>query len=521
MRACINCVINYFRELKDIRPLAAIIALVTLFIASSTRNPLNNDGILYLQTAEAFANSGWRAAMELYPWPFYSILIAMTAKLMQLSFVHAAYLLNAALLVIIVTSFITIIKELGASRAVQFIGAIVILSHPRLHHYQSYIIRGFGYWAFLLLALLYLIRYHRHLCWGHALGWGTSISIAALFRVEGTVLLIFTPLVLLFRPNIGLWRKISSTLKTYSINIATLFIAQIWCFSKQDMSIITFGRLSEIQNQLQNGFMLLGTNLQISAAIISQNVLNDYSDDFALTMTISGLAGVYLYKLIKTIWPLHTLLCAHAVCNKLIPADDGTRKLLIYFTALNLLIPAIFFGQNFFIRYRFLMPASLLLLIWTPFSLNNIFQDWKNKKRVRTGDRIIFPLLSIAFSIMFVYAFIPSRPSKAYIISAGIWLKNNTPQHAGIYSNTRKIPFYAKRKFILWDIPADGLEQQWTSEDFIALKVGNKDYNKVAKCLTSLNLKLIKVFENKQGDKVIISTVSSSDLGNNAYSSSL
>jgi len=138
MKACINCVINYFRELKDIRPLAAIIALLTLFIASSTKNPLNNDGILYLQTAEAFANSGWRAAMELYPWPFYSILIAMTAKLMQLSFVHAAYLLNAALLVIIVTSFITIIKELGASRPVQFIGAVVILSHPRLHHYQSY-----------------------------------------------------------------------------------------------------------------------------------------------------------------------------------------------------------------------------------------------------------------------------------------------------------------------------------------------------------------------------------------------
>ncbi len=509
MKACINCVINYFRELKDIRPLAAIIALLTLFIASSTKNPLNNDGILYLQTAEAFTNSGWRAAMELYPWPFYSILIAMTAKLMQLSFVHAAYLLNAALLVIIVTSFITIIKELGASRTVQFISAVVILGHPRLHHYQSYIIRGFGYWAFLLLALLYLIRYHRHLCWGHALGWGASISIAGLFRLEGLVLAIFTPLVLLFRPNIGLWRKVEYTLKAYSVTIITLFIVIIWCFKRPDGVL---GRLSEIQNQLQNGLMVLGANLQIKAAIISQNVLNDYSDDFGLTMTISGLAGIYFYKLIKTIWPLHTLLCAHAVCNKLMPAEDGTRKLLIYFTVLNLVIPAIFLGQKFFIQQRFLMPASLLLLIWTPFSLNNIFQDWRNKKRVLTGNRITFPLISVAFFIMFVCAFIPSRPSKAYITYAGIWLKNNTPQHARIYSNTRKISFYAKRQLILCDVSDNGFKPRWTSEDFIALKVCNKDYNKAAKWLTSLNLKPIKVFENKQGDKVLISTLSSSDL---------
>lgn len=491
-------------QTKDIRPLAALLSVVTLFIAVNTQNPLNNDGALYLQTAEAFAQSGWQAAIQLYRWPFYSILIAWLAKLTYLSFEHAAYVLNAVLLVVIVTTFITLTKELGASRTVQFFGAIVILSHPRLNHYQNYIIRGFGYWAFSLLSLLYLIRFYRHLRWRYALGWGICMSLATLFRIEGAVLCCLSPLVLLLRSSTGLWSRLGHALKAYTVHIIILFILLAWWFCMPDRSSVQLGRLSEFWSQFQSGLMLLNTNLQNKAALISQTVSDDASKTWGLIMTITRLAGMYLYRLVKTLWPLHVLLCAYGVYKKLMPIEDGAKKVLIYFTLLNLLIPAIHIGQTSFISHRFVMLASLLLLLWSPFSLNSIFQHWRDKKRVLTGKSLLFPSLSLVFLIMFVYAFIPPKQSKAYVVSAGTWLKHNMPEQAKLYSNKRQIAFYAQRQFVSWDISEKPPIPEWTSDDFVALRVRKENYREVTKLLMPLNLKPIKVFANEKDDRVII-----------------
>ncbi|MBW2173311.1 MAG: hypothetical protein JRF64_01445 [Deltaproteobacteria bacterium] len=489
---------------KDIRPLAALLSVLTFVTAVNTPNPLNNDGALYLQTAEVFARSGWQAAMQVYGWPFYSVLIAWSAKLTSLSFEHAAYVLNAVLLVVIVTTFITLIKEIGASRTVQFFGAIVILSHPRLNHYQNYIIRGFGYWAFSLLSVLYLLRYYRRPLWRYALGWGTCISVATLFRIEGATLCCFIPLVLLFRSNTGLWSRLGHALKAYTVNIIILSGLLTWWFCAPDLSSAQLGRLSEFWSQFQSGLMLSNTNLQNKAALISQTVSDDASKTWGLIMTFTSLAGMYLYRLVKTLWPLHVLLCAYGIYKKLMPTEDGAKKVLTYFALLNLLIPAIHIGQTSFISHRFVMLASLLLLLWSPFSLNSIFQHWRDKKRVLTAKSLLFPSLSLVLLIMFVCAFIPPKQPKAYVVSAGTWLKHNMPEQAKLYSNKRAITFYAQRQFVSWDISEKPPIRGWTPDDFIALRVKRNRYEKISKRLTELELKAIKVFANKRGDRVII-----------------
>ena len=491
-------------HIEDVRPVAALLAVLTFYIAVNTQNPLNYDGILYLQAAEAFAKSGWKAAMHVYRWPFYSVLIAYLGKLTHLSFEHAAYVLNAALLVIIVTSFITLIKELGGSRTIQIFGAILIISHPRLHHYQNYIIRGFGYWGFSLLSILYLIRYYRQLLWRHAIGWGICINIAALFRPEGAVLCCFTPLVLLLRANSGLWSRIGCTLKPYVINFLMIIILFILWFSMPDRSSVHLGRLSEILNQFQNGLTLLINNLSNKAILISQIVLQDTSEKWGLIMIIPGLIGICFYRLVTTLGPLQTLLCGHAISKKLMPKNDGGKMVLAYFTLLNLLIPMIHIGQTFYVSHRFFMLGSLLLLLWPPFSLHRIFQKWRDRKKVLTGNSLLFFLLSIVLSIMFVYVFIPVKSAKAYVVTAGTWLKHNMPQQARLYSNEAEIPFYAQRQYRLWNFLEDAPVPQWESGDFIALRVKKKNYEKFTERLMQFKFKTIKVFTNKRGDGVII-----------------
>ena len=491
-------------HIEDIRPVAALLTVLTFYIAVNTQNPLNHDGILYLQAAEAFAKSGWKAAMQVYKWPFYSVVIAYLGKLTHLSFEHAAYVLNAVLLIIIVTSFITLVKEFGGSRTIQIFGAILIISHPRLHHYQNYIIRGFGYWGFSLLSFLYLIRYYRQLLWRHAIGWGIFINIATLFRPEGAVLCCFTPLVLLLRSNKGLLRRIGCTLKPYAINIMMFILFFILWFSMPDRSSVHLGRLTEILDQSQNGLMLLINNLNSKALLISQIVLKSPSEKWGLIMIIPGLIAICFYRFVTTLGPLQTLLCGHAVYKKLVPKDNGSKRVLVYFTMLNLLVPMIHIGQTFIVSHRFFMLASLLLLLWSPFSLHRIFQQWQDRKKVLTGNSLLIFLLSIVLLIMFVYVFIPAKPTKAYVVSAGTWLKHNMPPQARLYSNGAEIPFYAQRQLILWDAFEDTPVPQLKSNDFIALRVKRKNNEKFTELLMQLKLKTVKVFANKRGDRVVI-----------------
>ena len=503
MKDYIKRCIYLIDQFNYIRPIAAILSLITLFIAVNTKNPINNDGILYLQTAEAFANSGWQEAIKHFNWPFYSIFIAWVSKLTHLSFENSTYVLNAVLLVIIVISFIALIEELGGSRFVQFLGALVILSHPQLHHYQHYIVRGFGYWAFSLLALLHFVRFYKYLKWRYALAWGIFISVAILFRPEGLVLCCFGPLILLFRKETTLWNKLGNTLKAYSFNIIAISIIIVWWLNTPNRTSAQLGRLSEFWHQLQNGLTSLSANINTKAVLMSQTILNDYSKKWGLTMVISGLTGIYLYKLVATLWPVHTLLFGHAFWKRLMPADKGIKKVIIYFSILNLVIPGIFLGQEFFISYRFLMPASLLLLLWTPFSLHYIMQKWLDKKTVFKNN-FVFPILSLAFLIMFIYAFVPPNQSKAYITTAGTWLKHNMPQQSKLYTNNFRLSYYSGKKFMEWDISDNLIIPDWSSGDFVALKTKQKHYEKIENTLLTLKLKPGKIFANKEGNMIAV-----------------
>ncbi|MDL1962974.1 MAG: hypothetical protein LWW98_01335 [Deltaproteobacteria bacterium] len=503
MKDYIKHCIDLIDQFNYIRQIAAILSLITLFIAVNTQNPINNDGILYLQTADAFANNGWQEAMEYYNWPFYSILIAWLSQIAHFSFENSAYVLNAVFLVIIVISFISLVEELGGSRVVQFIGALIILSHPQLNHYQHYIVRGFGYWAFSLSALLYFIRFYKYLKWRYALGWGIFISIAILFRPEGLVICCFGPLVLLFRKETALWNKFGNTFKTYSFNIIAISIIIVWWLNIPNRDIAQLGRLSEFWDQLQDGLMLLSTNINEKAAIISHTVLHDLEKKRGLTMVICGLSGIYAYKLTATLWPVHMLLFGHAFWKKLMPVESGLKRVILYFTILNLVIPAIFLGQNFFISYRFLMPASLLLLLWTPFSLHYILQKWSDKNTIFKNN-FLFPILSLAFLIMVIYAFVPPNQSKAYIVSAGTWLKYNMPQQSKLYTNNFQLSYYAGKKFMHWDASDNLTIPQWSSDDLVALKTSKKHYENITNTLLTLKLKPGKIFANKEGKMIAV-----------------
>jgi hypothetical protein len=255
--------------------------------------------------------------------------------------------------------------------------------------------------------------------------------------------------------------------------------------------------------------MLLINNFHSKAVPINKIVFNDSSEGWALVMLISGFIGICFYRLVTTLGPIQTLLFGHAFFKKLLPKEDGAKRVLVYFTSLNILIPMIHIGQSYLLSHRFFMLASLLLLLWPPFSLYHMFQQWRDSsKKLLSVNSLLFFSVSLALIIMFVYVFIPFKSTKAYIVSAGMWLKQNMPQQASLYSNTEQIPFYAQRQLRLWDAFDDTPLPQLKPNDFIALRVKKKNQEKFTVLLTKLKVKTVNVFANKRGDRVIILKVS-------------
>jgi len=176
----------------------AIASALLSFYRIATRDLINGDGIGYIEVARAFLNEGVSGAIAVYHWPFYSILIGLVHRITGLGFENSASLLNMLFLAIVCLVFVRIYEEISGKQARIWVAAILILALPVLNDYREFVIRGYGYWAFMLLALLYFIQYSRSPGLMNALKWQFSIGLAILFRVEGIVFLVLAPFFFMF-----------------------------------------------------------------------------------------------------------------------------------------------------------------------------------------------------------------------------------------------------------------------------------------------------------------------------------
>ena len=164
----------------------------------ATRDLINGDGIGYIDIARTFLSEGVHGALAVYHWPFYSILIGLVHKSTGLSFENSASLLNIIFLVLVSVVFVRIYEEVSGKHSRIWVVALLILALPLLNDYRDFVIRGYGFWAFMLLAIFCFIRYSRSPDLKSALAWQLSIAVAILFRVEGIVFLVLAPFFFLF-----------------------------------------------------------------------------------------------------------------------------------------------------------------------------------------------------------------------------------------------------------------------------------------------------------------------------------
>lgn len=492
--------------------LAVIGSLGFSCLALYSQQPFNMDGIRYLDTATVFLQSGIHAAMNVYPWPFYSVLIAITSKIMHLSLEHSAFLINALLDVIIIVAFISLVKELGGQRRALFFGTLLILIYPFLNHDRTNILRDFGYYAFALFSLLYFIRFLRTPNWNFALSWGLSIIVATLFRIEGIVILLLAPFAvfLLFKLSIG--TRITAFLKIQTINILGGITFLIWLAIKKQSGTVYLGRLSEPFFYLQQGFSQIINNFQHKSVLLTQTFYSDGLSHPVSAFLLTGLMGVFIQSLMSTLGIFSLALTYHALRYRLIPADTITFLGWLTYVCLNILIICFFLMNQFFLSERYIVLLCLLLLLCAPFSLTVIYNNWQQQKICFTGKKWFFPLSCIFLGAMLINSVVHFGVSKSYIVQTGNWINKNTPQSSRVLSNDMRVFYYCHREgeqnspitFSDDNIVTNLQKITLKNFNYLTLVIPHDKTATEQQVLAFLQTKPLKEFHNRRGDKALI-----------------
>ena len=438
-----------FYQRESFLYLIAILASVGLSIWINVRESvINVDAICYLLSAEAMSHSSLHDAMHVCPqakWPFYSLLIYGLTSLSSLSYVASAYILNGIFSAISVVTFIAIIKALSGSRRLMWLGLMVILLSHQFNSVREYIVRDHGFWAFYLISLLCLLHYfhteNRTSSWKYAIAWSASLLVATLFRIEGAIFLLILPFLSWCCVHHSFKQR---TQRFFQLYAPVLFICAgmaSWLLLHPQQTIEKLGRVQEVVNQFQHGFAIMLESYQSTKRSVEMHVLSHESArDAGLMMAITFCVWYLVYILGNLSW-IYSFLVAYAISTRAAMLKRSAQLVLGGYLFINLLVTAGFFTQHLFLAKRYLIAFSLVLMLWVPFALNQLWQQSQMTSRARALLAVVVVgifLSSLGGIVEFGY-------SKAYIRQAGSWVVENVPERASLYINDEQLMYYSQR----------------------------------------------------------------------------
>lgn len=493
--------LGVIQQRKTIYFIAAVLSLILSIWASFRSAIINPDAICYLQSA-ATMKFGLHAAMNLCGqarWPFYSALIYYFSGFTHFSYTQSAFILDGLFSLISVVTFIAIVRFFTDNiRTLLFAALIILLCHD-FNAVREYIIRDHGFWAFYLLSILFLLHFMRTPNWRYALGWSSSLIIATLFRIEGLFFLLFLPFCTVLNNQLGSrWR---SFFQLNSLTIFAGFLAGIILLLHPHQSINQMGRMDDLSFQLFHGINTITQHFHDNVEILKTQILNQYSAHDAALILSLVLICWYILNIVGSVSPIFAFLITYSWWNKLFRADKSAKIVLWSYIFINIAITTIFLAERMFFSKRYLVALALTLLIWAPFALENLSQQWV--KRRWPLSMVLFLILISALSGIFDFGY-----SKAYIRDAGYWLEMNMPKTAKFYSNDYQLMYYShyfgeslftKAQEFSANNPLEN--NTWKQYDYLALRFNKKDLP--PKAIKELGSPLI-TFVNKRGDAVSI-----------------
>ena len=482
---------------------AVFATLIAAMWSISSGRLINFDGILYLRSAQALLEQDFSAAYAIYKWPLYASLIAVVKQLSGMSLIMAAYAVNTLLQIILTLSFISLVKQLGGNQRCQWFALIVLLANPYLNDYRSFIMRDFGYWAFLLLSMSILMTAVNKQRFLAALTAGVTLCVGALFRVEGIAFALLLPLTLLFANTLSRRKKITYLFAAILPVLVGLFAFVFIAHAFNQDNIRAVGRMDHVMN-LASAFSTISDNVTTIIGQMKSTVLDYQSQRGASVIVIAGLLGLLLFEIIKVANPVLFLFAAYAAKRHFMPRTYG-KRLCKSALLINLAILLYFVGTFAFLSGRYVIPLSLIFLLWAPFTIEHFYQYFCvcQRKNIKYW---YYPITGIILTGFLVYNISHAHYDKEYIRNAGQWTERHVAESTELLSNSAEFLFYSRGIIKNWDdvynTEVTNLLDNVKRKQVVALKLNKKQALKMLPTLT--NWQMLATFKNEHGDCILL-----------------
>jgi hypothetical protein len=366
-------------------------------------------------------------AFELFNWPWFSLLLAVTHRLSGVPLELAAYLWCAFLLAGTCALLVSITQRHVAGGG--YWACLVVLSMPAFNHLRGDIIREFGFWFFSVLALWRMLSWLERGGWLQATLVQLAVAVAALFRIEAVFLFPVFALCVLgdLKTRQGWLRLFQIT----SFSLAGIVTVGLLALSGH---ALYQPRVNYVVSLIDPRVFLARFNLM--AAKFAEVALEKYSADEARQIVFFGLLLTLTTKFFALCGPLALPFLYrpawHAVTNYWRQFRPLAWAWLLYFCILLI----------FFVGERFINSRYVSFLNWLAVPVLTMALIAFARRFPRLGKMVIILALLVMLNNIVSFS-----PKKTHYLEAATWISQHTSPADPIFYEDSRLAYYAGRGY--------------------------------------------------------------------------
>ena len=494
----------------DLRIWAVLLSMVLALISINTGHELNNDAYVYLRAAELYGELGAHSILESYGWHGYSIIIALTDRVFPGGLLTAAYFINISLGAVLVYAFISLAMEYRDTPAIRLIAALTVLCFPSLNEIHHYLIRDFGFWAFSLLALLGLVRFHKSCHPVHAVIWCLGLLAATFFRLEGLVLIALSPFSLLCRTDLS-W---PDRLKLLSVPglvllLALAAISILAMLAGLDLlELFAYSYRNYLPRILDYSTVLAATADNVNAALYHHEFFPGHGAS-GMLITIVAYLYTLVHNIVVALTGPGTLILAYGIYRGACRCDRKVILPTAFFLLATCIYLFVFITTMRFSTERYATLAGLILLSFIPLCIEHLYLQAQAQQKLKLF-RGVFGFILLYFV---VDSFISFGYSKQFIHDASRWVSENATAGTTLVTNNRTIAYESGlvEDYDKVEVVPEYYLDRFPDTGLVALELKRREAVLIEDIENRPGVEFVISFNNERNDQVRIYRVQSTD----------
>lgn len=420
---------------------------------------INPDADLYLRAARHYLLGNFRAALEIRPMPFYPLLIAAVHRFLVPDLALAGQALSVFFLTGMLIPCCLLVRESWNDTAA-FWGGALLATSPYFNRHAADVVRDPAFLFFLSWATWATWRLLKTKNWRWAALASLMATLCTLSRIEGALLFLALAVACLFGGR-GLSIGRRTGMAAIFVSAGPVCIAPLAAWVAFRWGELPTSRLPELLSLKENLSMAAEKyRLYYEMLRTMEHQLPDqYSRNF-FALSRHYIPFIYLiglaHSLLRVVHPaIFIASLAGLKTRRHVP--NSFRWVLGMVFASYLLLAILVRFQDVWYSNRFIYTPALILTLWAGQGVVVIWH-WQRKRWQQGWTRWVATTLTVALLLSpAVKAFTWRHGREANIRQAGLWLSRHSPDGASLFTNDRRIAFYADREFTFTpvDVHAD------------------------------------------------------------------